>query len=88
MLNTIEKSAEELQKRIEELRRLLAQTRKGGDSKVEFDCCILLDCPHKRKFRQTLMDVIKVLEGTRKSFKSKQLEVLRKRLIGVLAEDA
>jgi hypothetical protein len=54
------------------------------------------DCPHlsaaaqagRRRLRETLADVIAVLEETRKSFKSKCLEALRKKLVGVLAEDA
>ena len=98
---TLHKSAEELQLRVETHRRLLAQALEGGDTKTEIDACPLADSPHgdcphlsaaaqagRRRFKETLADAIIVLEETRKTFKSKQLEALRKRLIGVLAEDA
>jgi len=50
--------------------------------------CHNVSCPHIRKLRVTLADTIVALEETRKAFKSKQLEELRKKLIGVLAENA
>lgn len=50
--------------------------------------CHNAGCPHIRKLRVTLADTIVALEKTRKAFKSKQLEELRKKLIGVLAENA
>jgi hypothetical protein len=50
--------------------------------------CILLDCPYRRLLRQVLMETIEVLEETKKSFKSKRLEGLRKRLMNVLMETA
>ncbi len=89
----VRKSAEELQQRVEAHCRLLAQAMEGGDAKTWIETCPLEDsphgdCPHRRKLRETLADAITVLEETRKAFKSKQLEALRKRLIGVLAEDA
>ncbi len=89
----VRKSAEELQLRVETHRRLLARAMEGGDARTGGDACPLVDsphgdCPHRRRLRKTLADVIAVLEETRKAFKSKQLETLRKRLIGVLAEDA
>lgn len=36
--------------------------------------------------KDTLVDAIEILEGTRRAFKSKQLEVLRRRLTRVLVE--
>ncbi len=94
----VRRSAEELQLRVETHRRLLAQALEGGDAGPGIDAgpltdsphgdCSHEDCPHRRRLRETLADVIAVLEATRKAFKSKQLETLRKRLIGVLAEDA
>ena len=80
------RSAEELQCRAETHRQFLARAAKGGHASVGE--CPLLDCPHRRLLRETLVEAITVLEGTRKAFKSKQLEALRKKLIGVLAEDA
>lgn len=43
-------------------------------------------CEHRIVLRQALGEAIEVLESTRSSFKSKQLEVLRKKLIRVLVE--
>ncbi len=92
----LRKSAEELRSCVETHCRLLAQATEGGDAGTELDARPLVssthadsphgDCPHR--LRETLVDAITVLEETRKAFKSKQLETLRKRLIGVLAEDA
>lgn len=45
-------------------------------------------CPHKQRLKETLLEAIQVLEESRKAFKSKQLEALRKKLIEVLAETA
>lgn len=44
------------------------------------------DCAER--LRAALLEAIEVLEGTRKAFKSKQLEMLRKKLIGILADKA
>ncbi len=80
------RSGEEIQARVEEHQRLLVSLREGGDPDIQR--CFLLDCPHRRRLRETLVEVVEVLEGTRKAFKSRQLEALRKKLIGVLAENA
>jgi hypothetical protein len=82
--DALARSAEELQQRVNEHRRLLEQAAKedGG----AFEGCPLLDCPHRRKLRTMLVEVIEILEQTRRAFKSKQLETLRKKLLSVLAE--
>ena len=82
----ISRSAEQLQARIEEHRRLLVQAA-DADGAVE-QSCLDPDCPHRRQLRQTLLETVRILEETRRAFKSKQIEILRKKLIGVLAEDA
>ncbi len=89
----VRKSAEDLQLRFERHRHLLTQAMEGGDAGPGIDASLLVDsphgdCSHRRMLRETLADAITVLEETRKAFKSKRLEALRKRLIGVLAEDA
>ncbi len=86
MHEALRRSAEELELQAEAHRRLLVRVVEGGE--VEADECTLLDCPHRRRLRETLGRTITVLEKTRKAFKSKQLEALRKKLIGVLAENA
>ncbi|HKS97872.1 MAG TPA: hypothetical protein VJV74_17280 [Terriglobia bacterium] len=52
------------------------------------DYCPLIDCSPRQKYRAALLEAIRVIEETRRSFKSRQLEELRKRLEGVLADDA
>jgi len=38
------------------------------------------NCPHRRRFKKVLADTVEELEKSKRSFKSKQLEALRKRL--------
>lgn len=87
-MHILQTSARELQRRAEEHERLIATAIEGNDVKDVLDVCPLLDCPHKQGLRTTLVEAIHVLEDTRKAFNSKQLEALRKRLIGALAETA
>jgi hypothetical protein len=84
----LKRSAEELRARAEAHQRLLERAVEGSGGSALSEGCALADCPHRRTLRQTLLDAVRVLEDTRKAFKSKRLEVLRKKLIGVLAEDA
>ncbi|GAF89124.1 unnamed protein product [marine sediment metagenome] len=84
----LRQSVEELRARAEAHGRLLARAMGKGETGTGIDECPLMDCPHRRRLRETLVEAITVLEGTRKAFKSKQLEALRRKLIGVLAEDA
>lgn len=100
----LRQSAEELGRQIDAHRRLLRRAAGQGDatrlssSKSETEGRPLVEgllpdrlltrCPHRRLLRETLAEVIGVLEETRKAFKSKRLEALRKRLVGVLAKDA
>ena len=44
-------------------------------------------CRHREILRHTLADAIEALEATRKAFKSKQIEALRRRLMRVLIEE-
>lgn len=50
--------------------------------------CDANGCRHREILRHTLADAIEVLEATRKSFKSKQIEALRKKLTKVLIEES
>ena len=38
------------------------------------------NCPYRRRFKKILADTVEELERSKRSFKSKQLEALRKRL--------
>jgi hypothetical protein len=64
--------------------RLLDRLNEGGDPLVLYQCAS--KCPHKQRLKQTLLETIQILEESKKAFKSKQIESLRKKLIGVLAE--
>lgn len=80
------RSAEELRERLEKHQRLLARAGRDSTGKVMMQACLLLDCPHRRKLKETLVHSIGILEETRKAFKSKRLEKLRKGLFRTLAE--
>ncbi len=84
----IRQSAEDLRAHVERHRRLLLDALREQPERGGLEFCPHLSCPHERRLREVLLEAIEVLEGTRKAFKSKQLEKLRKRLIGVLAERA
>ena len=81
----LERSADELQQQIEKHRRMLSQAW-NGEGRGEVDPPSGPGDSESRKIRQTLVETIEVLEATRRSFKSKQLEQLRRRLVRVLAE--
>jgi hypothetical protein len=86
-IHILKTSAGELQRRAEEHQRLIAAAIEGNDLKDVFSACHLLDCSHRKKLKETLVEAISVLEDTRKAFKSRQLEALRKKMIRVLAEE-
>lgn len=81
--------ADQLTQRIEQQRKILL---KVVDEKLtsgeSVDYCPLVDCSPRQKYRAAVMDAVQVIEDTRRSFKSRQLEELRKRLSNLLADDA
>ena len=79
-----------LSQNIEEIRQKLAEQETMLDCLHRGDCpyigeCHLISCPHRQRLSQVLLETIEVLDATKKSFKSKQLEMLRKQLIQELA---
>jgi len=86
-LKLIERSTEELHKRIEMQRHILITLLKRKKSQNSLDVCLLFDCPHRKRLKETIKETVVILEETRKSFKSKTLENLRKRLLQVLLEE-
>lgn len=74
--------AAELEHLIERHRRLLDYLGENAGGAP----CAGADCPCRRVLRSTLMESIAILEGTRKSFKSRQLAELRQKLLRTLAE--
>ena len=81
----LEKHIREIRARFNDMEYVLRHSRKGGDVAVLNRCVI--HCPHKQCLKETLLEVIGVLEDTRKAFKSKQLEGLRKKLVRILADN-
>lgn len=81
----LSRSADELQLQLQEHRRMLSLAcSRGGGQKVSM--ASRSSNAEYCRVKQTLVETIEVLESTRKSFKSKQLEQLRKKLVRVLAE--
>lgn len=85
----IEEVSRELAERVEHQRQVLLRVIEDHQSAGKpLDYCVLVDCGPRRKYRAAVEETIRVLEETRRSFKSRQLEELRKSLQGLLAEDA
>ncbi|RLC43516.1 MAG: hypothetical protein DRH70_09790 [Candidatus Coatesbacteria bacterium] len=83
----VQRSAEELRQRIEAHCRLLAsQNGEGGERAPESKHNLhgALDYQNVEKLRRAIVEAISVLDATRKCFKSRQLEELRKRLTKAL----
>lgn len=65
------------------IRKHLENENKKGNN---INYCSIIDCPAKQVFRRTLINTIETLEETKRSFKSRELETLRKDLEEVLLE--
>jgi hypothetical protein len=85
-IDILQASASDLQQRAEAHRRLIAAAVEQNDVKHVFDACHLSDCSHKQELKGILLEAVSVLEDTRRAFKSRQLEALRKKMIRILAE--
>lgn len=83
----INKVSEEISERVAHERNILLKFL-DQDNHKPVDYCPLVDCEPKKKYREALWEAVRVIEETRRSFKSRQLEELRKRLQAVLAEDS
>jgi hypothetical protein len=78
-------SVEELDLLFDRHKRLLSAALADG-VEVHQDKCVSLRCPCRQLLRETVLETIMALDETRKSFKSKQLAVLRLKLVQLLAE--
>jgi preprotein translocase subunit YajC len=76
----LDMSIREIRAKIEQHEQLLGYLE-TGDRQVA-GCGL-----HGRHLKAVLLEAVEVLENSRKAFKSKELEALRKKLIGVLADD-
>jgi hypothetical protein len=75
-------NTEQLRKQLENHQQLLQNAETLNGKPLDF--CPHLQCPYERRLRTAIQDVIDTLEETRKAFKSKQLEQLRRRMLSVL----
>ena len=82
----VDRIAEEMHERVEHQRRVFKKVLAGGrDALGPRTYCPLVDCARLSRLQAALQETIDVLEETRSSFKSKRLEVMRKKLIDILA---
>jgi hypothetical protein len=87
LMKIIDTNTKDLHNRIDMQRHILTAVIEKNIKRTEI-CpdCIFSDCPHKKRLRDVLTEVIGILEDTKKAFKSKRLEILRRKLIQVLTE--
>ena len=87
LIEIIDRSTSDLHNRVDMQCHILKTVIEKKINRTEI-CpeCIFSDCPYKKRLREVLTETIEVLEDTKRAFKSKSLEVLRKRLMQVLAE--
>ena len=87
-IRMIERHTRDLHDRVEMQQNVLLTILGKIKGPPPIDSCSTADCQHKRLFYKVLLETIEVLEETKKSFKSKRLEELRKRLMDMLKETA
>ncbi|MBL7211580.1 MAG: hypothetical protein ISS61_04255 [Desulfobacteraceae bacterium] len=87
LITAIDASTEELHQRIDMHRYLMATIleQRVGDGTLK-RLSLSSYSPVETRLKEALSETIEVLEQTRKAFKSKRLEALRKRLTHVLIE--
>ena len=87
LITAIDRSAEELHQRIDMHRYLMATIleQRVGDGTLK-RLSLSSYSPVETRLKEALSETIEVLEQTKKAFKSKKLEALRKRLALVLIE--
>ncbi len=87
LIEAIDKSAEELHQRIDMHRYLVNTILEQMVSEDSLKSHILSPFyPDQSRLKEAVKEAIEVLEESRKSFKSKRLEALRKKLALVLME--
>ena len=87
LITAIDKSVEELHQRIDAHRYLMTTIleQQAGD-RILKRLSLQPYFPDERRLKEAIMETIEVLEESRKAFKSKRLEALRKKLIQVSIE--
>jgi len=85
LANVLNESVKELQHRLDQHSCLVAAILDGRDLPPRSNICP--SQTREEKLRQAVQEAIEVLEQSRKSFKSRQLELLRKKLTQVLIDN-
>ena len=87
LITIIEQSAEELHQRIDMHRYLMATIleKRVGDETLK-QIYLPAYSPNERRLKEAIRETIEILEESRRAFKSKRLEVLRKKLTQLLIE--
>ena len=80
----IERSLNELAEQVQKHQQLVKTVMEGCSLPQG---CVWNDCHHQQTLLNLIVETVQVLDETRKSFKSKQLEQLRKRLLSVLQQE-
>jgi hypothetical protein len=83
----LDMSIREIKVKIEQHEQLLDQMEGGSGVSLVPDCG-LAGCSHSRRLKKILLEAVEALENSRRAFKSKELEVLRKKMIRMLADNA
>lgn len=78
--------AEEMHRRIDLQRALIVRLVAERSHSGLWGMCPLVVCPKLSKIEDALKEAIEVLDETRSAFKSRRLEVLRKKLTEVLSD--
>jgi hypothetical protein len=82
----IERNAQDLHDRVNMQKHVLLNVFGRVKDKSPLELHPVVDEPFRKSLRKVLAETIEVLEETKKAFKSKRLEELRKRLMDVLKE--
>lgn len=85
MREVLAASIKDIRMKIQEHERLFEHFTEEGEPGVP-DLQIV-NCKSDQRLKKVIFEAIEILENSRKAFKSKELEALRKKLIRVLAED-
>jgi hypothetical protein len=87
LVTVINRSTEELHQKIDMQHYLMTTLleKKVGDETIK-QLVLPTNSSNENRLKQAIMETIDVLEESRKAFKSKRLEVLRKKLTQVLIE--
>ena len=86
LIKIIDKSAEELHQKIDMHRYLMATIIDKKVNEKKLNHILLPDSHREFRLKKAIKETIDVLENTRKAFKSKRLEALRKNLTNVLID--